>query len=389
MVLNKIFCIILMSIFFDLTAQTINVKTIGAHGDGKTNDAPAINKILKGIKAKNPKEKALFNPKTTLYFPAGTYILDEPLQIPELVDLEGETNSASILKVIRGNSGAIILLNEKDDNLHHEDNYTHIKNISIIGPEFDKRPFVWKDLSKNNENSFGIKILAYRNRIENCVISGFLGSGIHISSSYYNYITSNYILNNRIGIDINNTSTTAYIQNNEFIYNGIGITVQGNSFGNFVSNNILESNISNLLPNFNSEQDSESLKRGIGVALKNSHWNTVQNNYFEQQFINISFDSSDENLIINNFFAIGELMPYANSGSQMVMKFFSLSKSNTVNQNIVAAPNQKIDRFNIVILDPLKDYSSNTINFGRENNDNILLKLQKKYGNKGIPKIEN
>ncbi len=113
--------------------------------------------------------------------------------------------------------------------------------------------------------------------------------GIQISASYYNFITGNFIKNNRIGIIIENTSTSAYINNNELRTNGAGILIQSNSYANFIKNNMIENNIANYLDAAKSETDTNFISAGSGVIISSASNNIIQNNYFEQHFNNYQF----------------------------------------------------------------------------------------------------
>jgi hypothetical protein len=66
MMMRSLFYMILCCLVFQATVsgQSVNVKKFGARGDGKTDDAPAINRAL----------KAAHDQKKGVYFPAGTYL---------------------------------------------------------------------------------------------------------------------------------------------------------------------------------------------------------------------------------------------------------------------------------------------------------------------------
>jgi hypothetical protein len=68
-------------------SSTVNVKSFGATGNGVTNDGPAIETALHSLSANQ-----------TLYFPAGTYVVDgEQLLLPNNVRIEGAGPAATSL----------------------------------------------------------------------------------------------------------------------------------------------------------------------------------------------------------------------------------------------------------------------------------------------------
>jgi hypothetical protein len=361
-------------------SQQLNVKNFGAKGDGVSNDSPAFKKAISEIKKNNVKNKKYF----VLFIPSGEYILSEPILLDSYVSLEGELANATIIRILSTASEGIIM----EDNRNEKDiynGYTSIKNLSILGPDFNKNPFEWKNGKLNNPRSVGIKILGLRNRIENCVIDGFLWSGIETSASYYNFITKNFIRNNRIGITINNTSTSCYINNNEIRTNAIGIVIQNQSFANFINNNMLESNIANFLEADTSENGTTSMTKGKGVLLLNTSNNFIQNNYFEQHYINLALQNANSNEISSNFIAIGDLMP-AYASNQAVLKLYGVVKNNRIAGNQTLETKPTINPNKMII--PIGDFSSNWIDFGKEKNDQIKTELSKKEKNtKNWPQI--
>ena len=305
-----------------------------------------------------------------LFIPSGNYKLNEPIILDKYISIEGEFENTTILQVMNSNQEAIIL----DDNKKDEDvfnTYTTIKNLTIIGPEVNKNPFEWKDLSKNNPKSVGIKILGLRTKIQNCTIDGFLSSGIEISASYYNFIANNFIKNNRVGIIIDNTSTSTYINNNEIRTNAIAILIQNNSYANFINNNMIESNIGNLLHASTGDKDKTVLRKGGGIVISNAMNNFIKNNYFEQQFNNIFLSNANDNDITSNFFALGDV----GNITQNIVKLMGKSDRNKIIQNQTMGSNTTIDVTKIY-LSPDGEYSSNTIDFGNEKNKVIKNKIR-------------
>ncbi|WP_051660895.1 glycosyl hydrolase family 28-related protein [Bosea sp. 117] len=72
----------------DASARTFDVRSFGARGDGSTDDGAAIAKAIAAAAAQSP---------ATLYFPAGTYVVDRVLDIPSGVRWLGEGRDQSRL----------------------------------------------------------------------------------------------------------------------------------------------------------------------------------------------------------------------------------------------------------------------------------------------------
>jgi hypothetical protein len=280
-------------------SQQINVKNFGAKGDGKSDDSPAFTKAVAEINKNSLAKKK----HTVLFIPSGEYILSQPIVLNKYISIEGEHANSTIIRINSTQCEGIILEENKDKNDPHYE-YNSIKNISVLGPDSDKNPFAWKNIKLNNPRSVGIKILSIRSRIENCVIDGFLWSGIEISSSYYNFITKNFIKNNRIGITIDKTSTSAFINNNEIRTNAMGILVDNQSYAIYINNNVIEANISNFLDADSNENDPNLLTTGKGILIKKSNTVIIQNNYFEQHYINFALSEADNNEFSSNFIAL-------------------------------------------------------------------------------------
>lgn len=357
-------------------SYTYNVKEYGAVGNGINDDSKAINNLIKKVASNIIKNSE----KYTLYFPEGTYLLNNPLIVPELLDIRGENNHRSIIKVNGKTNGAIIRESNKSFEALKGKYYNWISDLVIQGPDYNQNPFAWKNTKNNNPNSVGIKLSSSRNRINNCIIDGFNWAGIETSGSYYNFITECFIKNNRVGVLINNTSTSAYINNNEFRINSIGIYIANSSFGNFINNNMIESNISNFLDKDRNEFESNILKRGKGILIENSKNNLVNNNYFEQHYVNIALSNANNNSINDNYFAIGDLTPHENS-DQVLIKFFTHCEKNNFLDNKLLTPSKRISPFNIIVNEIDKDYSSNIIYFNKTDNNILRGSLIKKYGN--------
>lgn len=371
--MRKIFVFFLMIAFILHNSQVINYKDYSSGKNSSENFRTAINAIKKQFSAKKQ--------HVVLFIPSGTYTLTEPIILNKYISIEGEFQNSTILKVNAPTHEAIII----EDNRGETDllnNYNVIRNLTILGPDFSKNPFEWKDVKRNNPKSVGVKILGLRNRIENCTIDGFLWSGIEISSSYYNFITGSFIKNNRIGITIDNNSTSAYINNNELRTNAIALLIQNNSYANFVNNNMIENNLGNMLYAAKDDNDESIYTTGNGIIINNAMNNFITNNYFEQQYTNVFLHNSWDNEISSNFIAVNNL----NNKDQAVLKLSGTSNGNVFTQNLTMGPNASIDLTRILIS-PLHNYSSNIVDFGKAKNEKLRAKLKNVKNAAQLPHI--
>ena len=363
-------------LFIFMLSVNFNSQIINLTKYGSAKNSETFKKALTDIKNTYSSKKQ----HVVLFIPSGNYTITEPITLNKYISLEGDFANSTILNVNSTTQEAIILEDNKNEaDIYNA--YNTIKNLTITGPDFNKNPFEWKDLKRNNPKSVGIKILGLRNRIDNVTIDGFLWSGIEISSSYYNYITNSFIKNNRIGITIDKTSTSAYINNNELRTNSLGILIQNNSYANFINNNMIESNISHMLEPAKSGDDINPYILGTGIMINNAMNNFIQNNYFEQHFNNVSLNNSYGNEISSNFFAVNQL----NKEDQAILKLTGKSENNVFSQNQTMGANPNLD-VTKTVLSKMIDYSTNTIDFGKAKNIQLKGKL-KNSNQKLLPQI--
>ncbi|MEC5156975.1 right-handed parallel beta-helix repeat-containing protein [Chryseobacterium sp. MP_3.2] len=368
--MKNVLSVLFLSILSFINSQIINLDTYSS-----VKNSEVFNTAIIDLKKKYSSKKQ----HVTLLIPAGRYEISQPIILNKYISLEGESANSTILHVTRSDMEAIILEENRNDSDIYN-GYNSIKNLTITGPDFGKNFFAWKDNKRNNPKSIGIKILGLRNRIENCTIDGFLWSGIHITGSYYNFMTNNFIKNNRIGIIIENTSTSTYVNNNEIRDNGSGILINNNSYANFINNNMIENNITNFL---DTEIGGENLySRGNGIIINKSMNNFIQNNYFEQQFNNILLSNATDNEVSSNFFALG----FVEKKWQNVIKLEGKSENNSIVQNKTMGTDQSIDLTRIN-FDRINNFSSNIIDFGEAKNKQLKSKADMKANSKS-PQIK-
>ncbi|MEN4761966.1 MULTISPECIES: glycosyl hydrolase family 28-related protein [unclassified Chryseobacterium] len=353
--MKRFFLLLLIFIPYCLFyCKVINIKDHGAIGDGVFDNSKIFNSILKNTK----------NTETyKILIPEGVFLITNPIELPSNISIEGIATNLSILKVNNYNINAITILDNKNDNTYQ---YKYVRNLSIYGPEYGKNPFSWKNTTQNFENNIGIKILGIRNRIENCEIDGFFTAGLHLSSSYYNFINNCFIKNNKYGIKINKTCTSTYISKSELRVNSIAILIQ-DSYSIYVTDNILEANFSNFIDNYDV---TNTLSNGKALILINSNNNYIEKNYFEEQFYNILLDGSNNNIFTSNFFAIGNKMPdNIKKKNQITFLFKNKSSSNTITNNNILTSTSQVQKAEMIFDD--SNFSSNNINFDNEINSSL------------------
>jgi len=82
-----------------------SVKDFGATGDGSTDDTAAINRALFQLFCRQINSEI----RRSLFFPAGTYLITEPIKVPSFARLYGEGSSSSIIKLASGASGSYVM----------------------------------------------------------------------------------------------------------------------------------------------------------------------------------------------------------------------------------------------------------------------------------------
>jgi hypothetical protein len=339
--------------------KVINIKDLGAIGDGVFDNSKIFNSIFKNIKNSESYK---------ILIPEGTFLISNSIELPSNVSIEGIDPQISALKVNTNNS-AIIIKDNKNDNTYQ---YKYIRNLSILGPEYNKNPFSWKNTNqKNSENSVGINILGTRNRIENCEIDGFLHAGILLTASYYNFINNCFIKNNKYGVKLTNTCTSTYLTNSELRFNSIATLIE-NSYSIYLSSNIIEANFSNFI----SDTDpSNTLSNGKAVVLINSNNNYIEKNYFEAQYYNIVLDKSDTNIINSNFFALADNMPEnVKKKNQVILVFKNNSSSNIIKDNNVLNSNPQVQKTEMIFDN--SNFSTNNLDFNAEINSSLKRNWQ-------------
>ncbi len=373
---HTIFFLVLVSQIF--YSQNINVKDYGAEGNGKSDDTEYFLKAIHDINQKYSTKKH----HVVLYVPSGTYTISRPIVLNKYISILGEFINNTILRA-KTTSNELIILEKNINEGDIYNGYNYVKNISLQGPDFENsaNPFINKLVDADVKNSIGIRINGLRTRIEDTQIEGFLNSGIEIRGSYYTFIKNSFIINNGVGVLIDDKSTSAFLTSNEIRHNSIAIIVTGYSFANFINGNMIESNVTNFKPYDKSPNYENIFSGGRGIIIRNSSSNQVSNNYFENHSVNITIDSGAKNVITNNFININENNTAGPNKKQIDFQLVGVSAYNIFENNSTFPTNR-------MIIGEY-DYSTNRINVGNENTK-LKSELQKTIKNAGkLPQINN
>lgn len=155
--------ITLFEITNDLVAElvydksNINVKQMGAHGDGETDDLSIINNIINLVES-----------GSVLYFPNGNYIFSNPLNITKTIEIKGTS--------LTNNTGTTFTFNNTNGIVMKE-SYIKVKNINIAGTNRNDNIII--DLENNIFGVIGV-VNQYTDNysnggcsLENCNVHGF------------------------------------------------------------------------------------------------------------------------------------------------------------------------------------------------------------------------
>lgn len=361
-----------------LYSQKMNVKDYGAVGNGVNDDTPAF---LAAISHAG-KTFAARKMNSIVYVPAGTYLISSSLIFSKYVSLEGEFVNTTLLRMKSPGSELIILEKNRDEALIYN-SYNYVRNITLQGPGFNEDPFAEKKTAASPKST-GIKVFGLRTRIQDVQVEGFRHAGIEIKGAYYTYITNCFIKNNGTGIVLDEVSTSAFISYNELRFNSIGIHSKGSSFGSFINNNMIESNMARYIEYDFTDRYEKPLSTGKGILLENTEANTVTNNYFENQFVNIAIVHANHNIIQNNFIAISNTNVNRDK-NQITLQLSGNSNNNLFEKNSVLTASPELQRNKIIISST--DLSSNVVDTGIDN-AKVRISLEAQVTDrKKLPKI--
>lgn len=376
----SIFCILGNSLLF---SQNINVKDYGATGNGIKDDTPFFLKAINDINQKYASK----NKHSVLYIPSGIYLISKPIVLNKYISVMGEFVNNTVLRTKSTDTELIIFeKNYKENEIYN--GYNYFKNISLQGPDYkdSNDPFKNRTVGSEVKKSVGIKVYGLRTRIEDVQIEGFLNSGIEIRGSYYTFIKNNFIINNGIGVLIDDISTSVYLTNSELRHNSIAVVINGHSFANFINNNMIESNVTNFKSFDKSTTNENIFSGGRGIVIKDASHNIVNNNYFENHFVNITVDNGNKNIFSNNFITLSDNTLNAEK-NQVSFQLLGNSTNNIFENNSTFPTKENINPNKILIGNG--NYSSNYINIG-EDNKKLKIELQKSTKEvEKLPKIHD
>lgn len=363
--MKKYLYLILILFNYNLFSQKIDIKKYGAKGNGINDDTEYFIKAIEELKNNYSKNKK----PSILYIPNGIYNISKTLILDKFISIEGEFSNITSLKLKNENIPLILLEENKSEEIIYN-SYNSIKNLRLLGPNYNL-PFINKDnvdKTNRNQNSVGVLVKGLRTRIENLQIEGFYNAGIEVNGSYYTFISNCFLLKNNIGLLVTNTSTSVYFNKNELRFNSVAIIINKNSYANFINNNLIESNTANFR-NYDYTKDHKNIQsNGRGIVLENTSANLINNNYLENHYVNFTISNSNKNIISDNFYAI--INNVLNPGDfQISLQLLGKSNENSFKNNVFMKSEQNLNSNKILIEN--NDYSSNYLDFGIDNNNVI------------------
>lgn len=305
-----------------MSDNTINVKWFGAKGDNSTFDSDSIIKAISYIKNLRKYSIPEVNKTngltfTNLYFPNGIYQLDKTIELPDYINIIGESTEGTILQMKNRNLHAIHIppstTVEKLEEIGitgtiFSYTYQTIEKITVAGRWWNTNPQGYKYDPANRGTGNGILIgddsvfAKIKVKIVDVKISGFENAGLYITRGYYILLDRIQISVNTYGIVAENSVTTVMCDDGDIRSNGIGISLT-NSFSCHFNRCSIEANTANFLGKpLNSNIADIKNKDGQGVVLNNTYNCTFNNCYFEYHIATIVFNKAWENSFNNCLF---------------------------------------------------------------------------------------
>lgn len=211
----------------------VNVKWFGATGDGSTDDAPAIKKALGGIPEGN-----------TLFFPTGTYIIGDSMQVTKNIKIVGMPGTTLKIKNTSTLGSRIKYIFKYDTiNTVDVDNMTFDMNVANTATYVDTTALDYANFAifahvvvKRIDITNCRFINLYTEAIRIYEINGI--TSVNISECYFSspIPNQNYRLNH-IGLLSVNTSGVVVIENNNFD-NAKPDTVSSKGAGAILASNV-------------------------------------------------------------------------------------------------------------------------------------------------------
>lgn len=175
----------------------IDVKKLGAKGDGVTDDLPIFNKAI-----------AMATNGEVIFIPSGNYLLNGTLTIDKPITLQGTTvqNDTQNNIPLKGSVLLFTANSNQDNAINITVNGVQLKGLSL------------KNNSANSQYiKYGVRIPGYIGDLtwnitcENLVIDGFVENGIYATNLLLSQFKNLYISNCKVGLKIDGTTSTSIL----------------------------------------------------------------------------------------------------------------------------------------------------------------------------------
>lgn len=355
----------------------INVTMYGVKGDGISDDTKAINVILKENAGKE------------IYFPAGTYIIDDKLIVYSDTIIKGDGENTVFLSkngkkagtevfqikdseniliekiCVSGNSAVNNgeLYNDKDG-IHLLDMW-NVTNIIVNECSFINniycgiRIFGGKDITIQNSNFLdvdcGIVALGIYNisnlMIESCYFNGhnrseaisLYGQGVYENINIHNNVIANKSDGHGILINDNSINQNIVIDGNLISGCAVGISIFQLTNGSVFNNKV------------------DGTTSGRGIEVYNCKDTSVNNN----EILNTNFDSLSIKGCVNCDFMGNHIFITANAANKDMagIKVLEGCKQVTISNNIIQQVEESLNKYSIYIKENGEvDISGNQLN---------------------------
>lgn len=215
--------------YFDKLDDFVSIRDFGATGDGSTDDTAAINRALSQIyKTGYSEVEPLARRK--IYFPGGTYIINDALTIPPYATLVGDGSSSTIIVQTQGNK---FLANTVDSKFQNGSSLGSGSALLPMDIQIDGIQFF-------NTNTSITRSLLQINSSSNLVIKNCTFFANAAVGFYPNLIT--------IDSQVNPTRSIT-ISNSKFLKGGNAISIIGNEVSDVTVQDCIFDNLSNIAIN--------------------------------------------------------------------------------------------------------------------------------------------
>lgn len=301
----------------------VNIKQMGAKGDGETNETNIIRKILMNDDIKE------------VYFPKGTYIIKDSIDINRAIKIRGENRENTIIVskdllsyVTNAFIWSILITgsNIKFENIQLQQNITDTENKGLILGFKNTRDVVFKNcFIYQNEQDFGYVDLNTNNKnitFENCEFKTIIktktikGTGcVMVREGYTEKVTENIYFNNCI-FDHESADESIGVWDwfgtvkNVFLNNCTFNDANGTSISqHFITLNLKDKSVflNNCIINRSGDNAFSIVKGGYGSNISNCIFNLNLSSLINGCFIG---SPNINNCVINNKNSEGTLLDF-------------------------------------------------------------------------------